>query len=72
MVTIGKRRYVLVLTVIGLIYLILIGVIWKGDAPALREALTAILTFVGGFTAGILNTRPQDETTPPGNDQGDA
>jgi len=64
MQTIGFRRFVLVLVVIGLIYVALLGVLWKGDVAGIREALTAILSFVGGFAAGVLGTRGQDDEQP--------
>ena len=59
--TIGFRRFILVLVVIGLVYVALLGTLWKGDASGAQQALTAVLSFVGGFAAGVLGTRGQDD-----------
>ena len=59
--TIGFRRWVIVLSVIGLVYIVVLGLIFKGDASYIQQALTALLSFVGGFAAGVLGTRGQDD-----------
>ena len=70
MQTIGKRRFILVLAVIGLIYLALIGNIAAiffapdGGISAMAQVLAALLSFVGGFAAGVLSTRGQDNEPP--------